>query len=260
MTYRSLALASDAVTMQGLSTFEDHGDHIVQRTRAEPDYWHGNIVIMKDCRNPLADVGHFARHFPDATHHVTVWDIPNLDPAPIAAVLKPQGFDIDTFDVLALNGPLSDAAMPSGIILRELNHNDWPALTDLQIEVSREDGYDPASHRPYLERRNIARQRQIAEGLGTWFGAFDGDLIVGSMGLFHDTSIARYQAVETRASHRRRGICAALLSHSHQWLHPRAPQATTIIVAEADSNAGRLYRRAGFTLAETLVEATKPGY
>ena len=188
MTYRSLALTSDALTMHGLSVFQDHGDHIVQLTPAEPDYWHGNCIIMKDLGDPLADTTHFAHHFPDATHHTTIWDVPNLDPA-LLATLEPRGFEVDTFDVLSLSGPLNQAPMPEGIMLRELRDNDWPALTDLQLEVSLEDGYDPISHRPYLERRNIARQRQIADGLGTWFGAFDGDLIVGSMGLFHDANI-----------------------------------------------------------------------
>jgi hypothetical protein len=44
------------------------------------------------------------------------------------------------------------------------------------------------------------------------------------------------------------------------WAAARAPQATQVIVAEADSDAGRLYRWAGFTHSEILVEAGRAGY
>lgn len=96
--------------------------------------------------------------------------------------------------------------------------------------------------------------------MGAWFGAFEGDQLVAHMGMFHDDTVARYQAVETRATHRGRGICAALLSHVSAWAASRAPDAVQVIVAEADSDAGRLYRRQGFAPTETLVEVTHRGY
>jgi predicted GNAT family acetyltransferase len=80
------------------------------------------------------------------------------------------------------------------------------------------------------------------------------------MGIFHDQKIARYQSVETRASHRKRGICSALLRHSALWALGRAPNADVLIVAEADSNAGRLYRNMGFAHAETIFGVARDGY
>jgi hypothetical protein len=74
------------------------------------------------------------------------------------------------------------------------------------------------------------------------------------------TAVTRFQSVETCAAHRRRGICAALLSYASVWAADRAPDATQVIVAEADSDAGRLYRSQGFAHVETLVEATHRGY
>ncbi len=262
MMFRSLALASDALVMQGQSMFEAYEDRVVMRTPDEPDYWHGNLIIMKHPPgDALAQVSQFQTDFPDATHRTIIWDVPDLDPAPLAATLTPHGYEVGTSDTLALGDKIQDVRRPEGIILRTLNSDaDWTALTDLQAEVALEEGYDPKLHTPFLQRRNTARRKQIADWMGAWFGAFDGSILVGSMGMFHDDRIARYQAVETRASHRRRGICAALLVQAAKWALGRAPKARPVIVAEAKSDAGRLYRRMGFRLAETLVEATKPGY
>jgi GNAT superfamily N-acetyltransferase len=168
---------------------------------------------------------------------------------------------VDTFDVLTLAGVAAKPAVPGGIQLRHLcDDADWLASAELAAQIAIEEGYDPAIHTPFLTRRNATRRKQIADGLGDWFGAFDGDLLVGQMGMFHDATVARFQSVETRASHRRRGICAALLGHVSGWAAARAPQATQVIVAEADSDAGRLYRWAGFTHSEILVEAGRAGY
>jgi GNAT superfamily N-acetyltransferase len=255
MKFRSIGLASDALVMQGQSVFEDHPNRIVMRTPDEPNYWHGNLVIMKALGDPISDVAHFARDFPDATHSTVVWDVPDLDPEPLRAALHDHS--VDTFDVLALRQTIQTSPIPEGIDIRPVS--DWDGLSQLQSEVGVEEGYDPATHTPFLIRRNAARRAQIVKGMGQWFGAYDGGVLVGSMGLFHDTKIARYQSVETRATHRRRGICAAMLAQTCTWALARAPDALPVIVAEAESGAGRLYRRMGFALIERMVEVTKRG-
>ena len=242
--------------MRGQSVFEVQSDHVIMRTPNEPDYWHGNLVAVRVMGDPRQDLACFMEAFPDASHVTVVWDVPGLDPEPLRTAL-PE-LEIGTFDVLTLQGAIGDAALPLGINLQPVN--DWDGLLDLQLEAASEVGYDPAAHKHYLQRRNASLRAQIAAGNGQCFGAYDGDFIVGTMGIFHDDRIARYQSVITRASYRRRGICAALLVHSRNWVHLQAPHAIPVIVAEADSAVGRLYRRMGFALTETLVDATKPGY
>ncbi|WP_411889511.1 hypothetical protein [Yoonia sp. SDW83-1] len=97
--FRSLALASDALVMQGQSVFEAYEDRVVMQTPDEPDYRHGNLVIMKHPPgDALAQVSQFQTDFPDATHRTIIWDVPGLDPAPLAAVLIPHGYELGTSD------------------------------------------------------------------------------------------------------------------------------------------------------------------
>ncbi|SMY07151.1 GNAT family N-acetyltransferase [Flavimaricola marinus] len=259
MTMRSLGMASERLAQTGISTFEEYPDRIVQRTPSEPNYWHGNQVIFLGPTDPLDAVAQFEADHPQAAHGAIVWDLSGPDPASIAPVLAPLGYEAEAFDVLTLTGPIRAAKPPEGIVIRPLLGNeDWAQALDLMLETATEEGYDPATHLPYLVNRNANRRRQIADGLGAWFGAFDGEVLVADMGMFHDEKVARYQSVETKSTHRRRGICSALLFHSYAFALGRAPQAMPVIVAEADSNAGRLYRSMGFALAEQIVGATKP--
>jgi GNAT superfamily N-acetyltransferase len=111
-----------------------------------------------------------------------------------------------------------------------------------------------------LEQRTKARRSQIARGRGQWFGAFDGDLLVGDLGIFCDDRVARYQSVQTRATHRRRGVCSALLRMAHDWAKGRSPNARVLIAADADDTPRLLYRKVGFQPFETITAAMKGSY
>ncbi|MCF2871450.1 GNAT family N-acetyltransferase [Octadecabacter sp. G9-8] len=266
MTLRSLTMRSELFTLSGLSHLTQHedtqGPYLVQSTPTEPHYWVGNQLILPDTsRTPAETFALFEAHFPNANHRAAVWDIPGLDPAPLLDGIAALGCDGESVDALLLGGPLRDADVPDGIVLRPFDGpDDWAKALDLQLDITREEGNDAEYYQSYLERRNAGRRVQISKGLGQWFGAFDGDVLVTQMGMFHNETIARYQSVETRLTHRRRGICSALLRHAALWALGRAPDAQVVIVAEADSDAGRLYRQMGFKHAETIFGVMKGGY
>ena len=261
MMFRSLGLRSDALAMRGVSQFEACAIGVVMRTPSEPNYWCGNAVIRQEnAVQPDDDIAAFCTAFPSAKHRKILWDTPSPDPAVMRAAY-PVDFEVGSYDVLTCQGAASIRPVPDGIVLRSLEaDSDWCASSELAREVAAEQGYPPETHTPFQERRIATHRVQIAAGLGAWFGAFDGSRLVAQMGMLHDAEIARFQSVETRATHRRLGICAALLSHVSSWAAVRAPSAVQVIVAEADSSAGGLYRRQGFVHEETLVEATRRGY
>ena len=259
---KSLALRSELLVMDGLSHVTDHGDYWVQETPREPDYWMGNQLILKrgDLSAESVDAA-FVKHFPDAKHRAIVWDMPDLDGALITPAFEALGYERDVVDALTLRGEIAAAETPKGIVLRACETDaDWEQALTLALEIGVEEGHPADSHIGYLQRRNCGRRAQIDRGLGQWFGAFEEGSLVAQMGMFHDVEVARYQHVETRKSHRRRGICAALLRHCCTWAQDRAPRALPVIVADTDGDAGRLYRRMGFAHTETITGVLRKAY
>lgn len=258
---RSLTMQSELLTLSGLSHLTDHGRYLVQETPAEPNFWMGNQLILKDegysAKEALAL---FEDHFPNASHRSVVWDIPNMSKSAIPPEYAALGCKHDSVDALTLTGPLRQVDVPDGITIRPVETAaEWAAALDLAHDVGIEEGYEQSGYRIYLENRIEGRKVQIAKGMGQWFGAFDGDALVCQMGIFHNDTVARYQSVETRITHRRRGICSALLRHVAPWALNRAPMAKVVIVAEMDGNAGRLYRSMGFEHAETIHGVVRAG-
>lgn len=256
---KSLEFATDALVMTGVSVLEHHPDRIVQRTPSEPDFWFGNrVLFLKPPSNAEVALAQFHADLPEARHICISWDVPGLDPAPVSALFAGTGLEVEVGDTLTLSGPLQRVPVPEGIELRAFGPEDWAKSDEIAIAIARDEGRDYEGYAAYLARRAATRRDQIAAGLGQWFGAFDNDLLVGDMGIFFNESLIRYQHVQTRASHRGRGICSSLLVHALDWAGARAPEATPVIVADSGSAAGRLYRRAGFTQAETAVSAVRP--
>ncbi|MCK0141332.1 GNAT family N-acetyltransferase [Aliiroseovarius sp. F20344] len=254
---KSLEFATDLMVQDGQTKIQRYHDRFVQRTPKEPNYWFGNRVVFYEPPKSADDlIAQFHSDIPEAKHTCISWDIPNLSIQSVKDVFGSTGLRIEEGDVLALKQDLKRAEAPEGIEIRPLvSASDWHqseaiGRADLLKEDVPEAGLDT-----YLANRTTARKEQIAKGLGQWFGAFDGDTLAGDMGIFNDDQLIRYQSVQTHEAYRRRGICSALLCTSLVWARGRAPNAQPVIVAQADSDAGRLYRRAGFELAETTISA-----
>ena len=163
---RTLGLASDALVMDGLSAFENHGDHVIQRTPSEPTFWFGNQLIIADA-DAKADVvlPRFARAFPDSAHIVVTWDLADMDPARLDPGFAAAGCEVDVSDVLRLDGMIADATLPDGVTIRPLNgDDDWAQALSLQLACGKEEGRDPAVYHEYAMGRNDNRRAHIPRG------------------------------------------------------------------------------------------------
>lgn len=256
---KTLEFATDLLAMTGASEVERHPDRVVQRTPSEPDFWFGNRVIFTDPpRDAGAALAQFHADFPDAGHVCIGWDMPNLPVETVNALFKGTDLAVEQCDALTLSGPLRDAPPPKGLTLRRFAAEDWQQSHEIALEIAMEEGVPLERHRAFLEGRAATRQSQIAESFAQRVGAFESGLLVGDMGVVWNASYIRYQDVQTRKSHRGRGIASALLGYALRVAREHAPDALPVIVADAESAAGRLYRRAGFALAETSVSASRP--
>jgi GNAT superfamily N-acetyltransferase len=256
----ALEFTTDLLVQTGQYRLETHEDRYVQTTPDEPNFWFGNRVIFRTVLDDAkAHLDQFHADLPKARHVCISWDIPGLDRAQMAAMFDETGLTVEEADVLTLTGPLRRSAAPAGVTIRPFQTpSDWHQSEAIAKVHHIEDGLPEAGLDTYLAGHSATRRTLIAQGLGQWFGAFKGDTLVGDMGVFHDQRLIRYQSVQTHKDHRRQGICAALLCACLDWAISRAPDALPVIVANADSDAGRLYRRAGFALAETTISAYRP--
>ncbi len=259
---RSDGIASDLMVEGGESFVKAHKGFVTIHTPNQPDYWFGNCIVVQDAAlSPEMIVQRFEEQFPDAAHVCAQWDIPDFEIGDLRDWFTSRGYSEETGEFMALNGPIKRVDCPEGIEIRPVRDADWDRVTALQLETGAElRGEKSEAHRAYLENRNASRRDKIASGFGEWFGAFDGDLLVGDLGIFCDDRVARYQAVETRESHRGRGICSALLCEAHDWVKERSESARILIAADANDTPRFLYRKMGFTPFEVIPAFAKPGY
>lgn len=255
-----LEFASDLMVLRDQCEVTHYFDRMVQQSPDQPNFWFGNRVIFKNPpRDARALVNQFHADLQHAKHICLGWDIPNLSRDAVARVFEGSELTVEEADTLALSGELHRADVPDGLMLRAFDRpKDWQQSESIARREHIKDGLPEAGLDRFLSKQSAARKAQIAKGFGQWFGAFDGDHLAGDMGVFFDDRVIRYQSVQTHAHYRRLGVCSALLCHALDWARLYAPQALPVIVADAGSDAGRLYRRAGFALYETTISAYRP--
>lgn len=261
----SLALATDLMVRMDVSTLEQRDGYALLRTPSEPDFWFGNAVVLQDAQE-TRDLDELIAlslaAFPEAEHVCLQWDVPDLElPEPLATELVARGFELDVSHTLVLRDELGQAPLREGLIVRPFEDDaDWAQAVMLSTEIATEAERDPPSFRSFIDSHLDAQRARVAAGRGQWFGVFDGGRLVTQMGVIFDAAAIRFQHVETAPSHRRMGLCAALLTHVGNWAMAQAPEAAVVIVADESGNAGRIYRRAGFALAERITSAVHGDY
>lgn len=224
------------------STVDDRGDHLVVRTPDNPGFHWGNVVLVTD--PSVGDdaerwVCTFATEHPAATWVAVGLVAPPTDPAAWQALQV----ELDVDEALTTRTRPSATGLAEGYAVRQLDSNAW--TQSIERAVAGNERADPATFRAFAEQRVAARRVLSARGDAAFFGAFAGERLVAELGIVRCGSTARYQDVSTEAAHQRRGLARHLLSVAAGWAAERGCD-RWVIVAAADSDAGRLYRRAGF--------------
>jgi GNAT superfamily N-acetyltransferase len=229
------------------STIDHRSDHLVVRTPANPVYYWGNFVLVTD-PSRVDDPAHwlevFERELPDAAHRA------------IGLVTQPADADAWTAldleithdDVLVAEACPEPTPVPQGYLVKQITDAiEWEQSSGLRISEFSEGDPREAEH----ERRRTASRRALSEqGRLAWFGAFHGDRLVAELGIVDcGEGVARYQSVVTGAEHRRQGLAGHLLGVAAEWAAAQGVE-RWVIVADAGSDAGRLYRSRGFAPAE----------
>lgn len=243
----NLALDADHTSVS------DAGDHRVLVTPGCPDYWEGNCLLL-DAPPASLDDGADVWAAALARWRAVIDDGPvgavprplirweSTDPTPIPPALLPAGTTFAQDTVLALQGPPAVAGAAPAVACRPATSDaDWAAI--VAMVVADEPDGDP--HARYVRWAYAALRQRFARTGSTWWTAWDGPLVVGSLGLFRGDDLWRFQELETRPSHRGRGIASLLVARALAEL-PTVACPPVYMVAETGGAPERLYRRLGF--------------
>ncbi len=254
MRVRSLALTTELALARTRGNVIDRGDYLVVTTPDDPGYYHGNVLVLPAAPQ-VGEVTYWTRKFASelggnpAIKHVTLWwDTLNGDTG-AAEELRAAGFEISTTLVMVADA-LSAPPLSPPLSIRPLIPVEVLATADLAWAIG--DRHDDA-YRQFLTRRASWHRQLVERGEATFWGAFDGEQLVGTLGIVRLGELARYQDVQVLPSHRNRGVASALLAVSAANEAPRR----LVIVTHPDTAASRLYEHIGFRTVERSADALR---
>ena len=251
-------LATDvAVLEHSGSLVEDRGDHLIVRTPSNPTFHWGNCLLVTDAE-AVADAGRWTTAFAEAFPRAT-WIAIGLVAMPQErAAWAAQGLGLELDDVLVTTVVPRTGPLPAGYVARELRtDDDWEQHIARELRDNAD--HEPVSHERFTRARTDSQRALTERGDAAFFGAFEDTALVADLGIVRCDDVARFQAVGTDAEHRRRGLASHLLGLAASWAADQGCR-EWVIVTEATNPAGRVYRAAGFELADATVQAYRaPG-
>lgn len=166
-----------------------------------------------------------------------------------------HGVTLEQLDVLSTDTLPKKQPLAAGYTARIFQEHDWETLTKRELAEGLSEGvYEPSVIESFVLETNANRKQLVDSGRAAWFGAFFDDEMVANLGMVVCGETGRYQSVETNISHRRRGLASHLLGIAAIWSHERGCK-NWVIVAQETNDAGRVYRRAGFSPDVSAVNA-----
>lgn len=230
----------------------DAGDHLVVRSPGRPGYHWGNFLQVTggDVDDAHRWVRRFEAAFPGARHLAV-----GLPREPEPAAWETFGLTGDVVESLTAERAPQSTDLPAGYHVAPLaDEADWGQQVAAERAENEATGeFPPGEYAEFLRGQCAARRRLVDAGHGHWVGAWTAQgTLAASMGIVvldargATRRLARYQSVLTHPDHRRRGLARHLLAVAAQWAADRGA-AQWVIVADDGSDAGRLYRAAGFT-------------
>ncbi len=247
----SLALTTDLLFWRTFSNVTDRGDHLVVATPGSPGYYWGNLLIF---REPPAEgdlerwTALFDAEFgqdPRIRHRLFTWDAVDGRRGAAQQFVDAE-YELEPEVTLTARSVHPPPHPNNEITIRTIeSEEEWEEEIQLQV-ASRDERFTLVeSYTGFVRKRTDEYRKLISQGVGNWYGAFLGDRLVGSLGLFHAGPVARFQTVSTHPEFRRRGICGTLV---HQVAARALEEGaeTLVMVADEEYHAAAIYESVGF--------------
>ncbi len=146
-------------------------------------------------------------------------------------------------------------------IRRLYGDRDLTRQKELSLAVSQTESTveEKGAFSAYLDRRFSARRRLVGAVLGAWFGAFLGEHLVASLGIFVVEGLGRFQSVKAHPLFRRRGLAGALVYRVGLLALGELGTERLVIVAKMNAPAQNLYAALGFEDCEAQYGLERSG-
>ena len=226
-----------------------------------PEHWWGNFILIKGVPGP-GEAGHwlsiFREELPDAEHVAIGIDEPDAvasDLGEFAAL----GLEIEQSSVMVGSAVEMTALVPPGSEVHPfMSDEDWTQSVELRLRCEDRD-LEPESFRRFAEAKASTNRRLCEGGLGSWFGSFEGGVLVCQMGLLRaGPGLARFQSVETDPAARRKGHARAVVAFANRFGVEVLEVDRLVMVADPNYFAIDLYRSMGFVEEETQLQVERP--
>lgn len=266
MTPRSVAIATDIDVLPVGRIVRRRPGYTVVRSPSNPAHFWGNFLVFEE--PPGEGDAHrwealFEREFgdePRVRHRAFTWDRTDGAAGRAREEFLPRGYELD--DSIALVAAPSDLRphrrANDAVAVRALDPRGddelWAAVVELQV-ADREPGHGEEDYRSFSLARLADRRAHFLAGRGAWYVALDPDTgaPAASCGIVVTDGRGRFQAVETAAAYRRRGIASRLLVDAARHAARAYSAERFVIVADANYHALGLYESLGFVRAERVV-------
>jgi ribosomal protein S18 acetylase RimI-like enzyme len=259
MEIASLAFRTDLAMLEHAgSTVEDRGTHLVVRTPHNPTFWWGNFLLLatapRDADEARVWLSTFERELPGAWHRTFGVDGTQGSVDDLTAFAE-IGLDTEWSSVMTASAVHEPPRPNTGATYRPLgSDDDWHQQLMLSMA-----GEDPAAYTLEFCTGRVRSERSLADaGYGAWWGAFEGERLMASMGLFTaSTGVARFQGVKTHPDARGRGLAGTLVHRVGRYGFDELGARTLVMVADPQYPAIRIYRSVGFDDTERQLQAER---
>jgi ribosomal protein S18 acetylase RimI-like enzyme len=172
--------------------------------------------------------------------------------------LVAAGFEFERYTVMTASQVVEPARPNNSAQYRFLaGDDDWEQLVGLNLTTATQKV--DAAYEEFDRRRIQAARGLVESGQAVWFGAFEGERLLASLGLVPDgQGAARFQSVQTHPEARGRGLASTLVHRASTYGFDELGAKTLVMVADPDYLAIRIYRAVGFADTETQVQIQIP--
>jgi ribosomal protein S18 acetylase RimI-like enzyme len=271
---RSLAWATSIDVLPPERLVSRRDGYLAVRSPTNPTHHWGNLLVFDDA--PAPGDGErwealFAAEFADeprVLHRTFAWDRTDDARGAMDTEFRARGYDMD-LSVGMIASPDEIRPHPranADVVVKALapesggpDERHWQQVLELQAAGRDPDSSETAEAYGVFSRARQAELRMgFRAGAGAWYVALDADQVVGSMGIVVTGGRARYQAVDTAITHRRRGICSRLLVDAARHAVATYGADRLVIVADPDYHAAGIYESVGFRPVERVCGVSRP--